>query len=177
MILLWLKLFNGYKIYGKQNLPSGNYVLCCNHTCLLDPFLLGLSLKRKIRFMAKQELFKNKLFARVLALCGAFPVDRQGGGLMALRTGLKILNEGKILGIFPEGHRFKDGQIHEIKQGAAFLAQRGNVPAVPAYISGGYAPFKRLSLSIGAPIDPAGRSYGEISAEIEKAIRELSKKA
>ena len=107
-------LFFPVKLEGK--LPSGAYLLALNHQSFMDAVAVFLVMPENVRFMAKKQLFKHKFGALVISTAGAFPVDREGTDMDALRTSLKTLKDGAPLVIFPEGHRYKDGQVHELKE-------------------------------------------------------------
>ena len=142
------------RVNGRENMPSdGKAILCANHQSFQDPLLLATYVKRKMHFMAKKELFKVKLFSKVLTALGAFPVARGQNDLGAIRTSFKLLSEDKAIGIFPEGTRFSDGEMHEAKNGVAMIALRTGAKVVPAYIVGNYKPFKKMTLNIGQCVD------------------------
>ncbi len=142
------------KVVGGENMPpDGKAILCANHQSLQDPLVLATYVGRKMHFMAKKELFKVKLFGKVLSALGAFPVARGQNDLGAIRTSFKLLSEEKALGIFPEGTRFSDGEMHEAKNGVAMIALRTGAKVVPAYIIGNYKPFRRMTLNIGKSVD------------------------
>lgn len=111
--LYWL-LFP-YKVVGREHVPKesdGPVILCCNHQSYLDPVYLLMSQKRHIYFMAKAELMKGRLghwfFANVM---GVFPVKRGTGDTGAIDTAVQLVKEGKMMGIFPEGTRSRDGKL------------------------------------------------------------------
>lgn len=123
-------------VYGKQNLRvKGKAIFVCNHIHLMDPVLLALISPRIIHFMAKAELFETPL-ARLLLMKGllAFPVNRKSADLTSLRTAIKVLNEDKVFGMFPEGKRAVTDDLDEFEKGAAFLAARTGSPVVPIYL-------------------------------------------
>jgi len=125
--------------------------------------------------MAKKELFKNKLFGKFLGALGAFPVARGENDLSAIRTSFKLLAEDKALGIFPEGTRFHDGEMHALQNGVAMLALRGKSPVVPAYIEGDYRLFRKMKLIVGEPVDLSdlgGKCDQETIAVVSARIRE-----
>ena len=103
--------------------------------------------------MAKKELFKNRVFGKILSALGAFPVARGQNDLGAIRTAFKLLGEEKALGIFPEGTRYTDGEMHEAKNGVAMIALRTGAKVIPAYIIGSYKPFKKMRIVIGKEVD------------------------
>ena len=111
---------------------SGGAIYCANHIFLFDPaFLAFTEKKRQIHFMAKAELFKNKFTDSVFRACGAFPVARGKGDTHAVRTANDLLEQNKIIGIFPEGTRSKTGELGNGKPGVAMLAYQQQVPIIP----------------------------------------------
>lgn len=136
--LAWL-LFP-FKAVGRENIPDTPgrppLILCCNHISVIDPVFLEMCQKRHVYFMAKEEIFKNRLatwfFGKQL---GAFPVKRGAGDTGALDTARRIVEEGKLLGIFPEGTRSKDGQLGRAKSGAALIAAQTGAAVLPVAIA------------------------------------------
>src|ERR1044072_1004524 len=110
--------------YGLENIPaSGPVILAGNHPSYLDPLLIVLPVKRVIRFMAWDALFRVPLLGAIIKAMGAFPVDiRRGKGEAAYREALRVLSSGQALGIFPEGQRSERGPMDELRTGAARLA-------------------------------------------------------
>lgn len=142
------------RITGEENIPAeGGFMLCPNHVSFLDPVVCVLYLKRKIRFMGKQELFRSRLVAGVLRDVGAFPVDRGHADLAAVRAAIKTLTSGQGLGIFPQGTRSAENQHTQMHSGAALIVQRTGAPVIPMYIDGPYRFFRKTDIRIGAPID------------------------
>ncbi len=154
VIWVFYNLVFRIKTEGLENIPEGeNLVVCANHKSLFDAPLLAMCLPFKIRFMAKEELFKNKLFASFFRALGAFPVKRGKGDIGALKAAIKILKDGEYLGIFPEGSRSPKGYMHKGKAGAALIAAKSGVNILPVGIFGEYKLFSRLTVRIGKPID------------------------
>ena len=108
-----LRAFADWKVTGRENVPSmGPLVVVANHLSNLDPPLLGASLPRRIRFLAKDTLFVGGPLVRwFLGSYGAFPVNRDGADVRAYRWALKLLNNDGALVVFPEGTRSRNGQI------------------------------------------------------------------
>lgn len=143
-----------FKVIGKENLPSeGGVLLCTNHIHNFDPIVVGITSPRPIHFMAKEELFTVPILGKIMPLINAFPVKRGLSDRGALRNGLGILKEGKVLGLFPEGTRSQTGELGEGLAGAGFFALRSNAHIVPCAIIGPYKPFRRLKVVYGKPID------------------------
>ncbi|MDW7740151.1 MAG: lysophospholipid acyltransferase family protein [Bacillota bacterium] len=151
---LYLKIFYCLRIHGRENLPTRKpYIVCSNHIKWLDPMTVGAAIPSRIRvnFMAKKEVFSNPIFAYLLRKVGAFPVNRQEADYSAIKTAYRLLQEGEVLGLFPEGSRSKDGQLQKAYNGAALIAVRSGVPVLPVAIPGPYRLFKPLHIHIGKP--------------------------
>jgi 1-acyl-sn-glycerol-3-phosphate acyltransferase len=137
-------LFLGFEVHGEERVPvKGPVIVAANHRRFFDPVFVSMTVPRRVRWMAKKELFAFPL-GMLLAFAGAFPVDRQGGGRAALRTALGLLAEGRALGIFPEGTRRKEGHSLEAKSGAALLAARSGAPVLPVFAGRIPGPAARL---------------------------------
>jgi 1-acyl-sn-glycerol-3-phosphate acyltransferase len=129
---------------GIDNVPrAGAAIIASNHLSFSDHFFAPLPLSRKVVFLAKSEYFTGRgikgLISRVFfSSMGEIPVDRSGGeaGERALRTGLRVLAQGQLLGIYPEGTRAPDGRLYRGKTGVARLALEGRVPVVPCAMVG-----------------------------------------
>lgn len=140
-------------VTGIENVPTeGKIIICSNHVSMLDPITVAISVPRRIYFMAKKELFKNIIFGKLLDKLGAFPVDREGADLSAIRNSLKILKSEEALGIFPEGTRSKKEEIDNAKPGIAMISIKGKAPIVPIYIDTKYKLFKKINIIIGEQI-------------------------
>lgn len=140
------------KIVGKENMPKeGGVLLCANHISLLDPITIGIKLDRQVKYMAKAELFKVPVLGWIIKKVGAFPVKRGGVSKESIKTALKTLRGGNVMGIFPEGTRNSDAGV--AKKGAASFALRSGAAVVPAAIVGHYKLFRRMTVIYGAPID------------------------
>ncbi|MDL2220141.1 1-acyl-sn-glycerol-3-phosphate acyltransferase [Eubacteriales bacterium OttesenSCG-928-N14] len=156
-ILKWLlrPIFMWVKCDDKSPLNrQGAFIVCCNHVHALDPLSVADICPRKISFMAKQELFRNRLIAWFLTRLNAFPVDRQGSDIGAIKTALRRIKDGWALGIFPEGTRAKTDEMLPFHSGAALLALRTNVPVIPCAIDKHYRLFfVRIYMKVGQPMD------------------------
>lgn len=152
ILRLIFRLFLRLKVEGMENIPSqGSVVLCANHISNLDPPLLGTPLDRRVHYMAKEELFRIPLFGSMIRQLGAFPVKRGGVSKESIRSALQLLDEGKILGIFPQGSRKNTSGIG--KKGAALLALRSDAVVIPVGIVGPYGLFRQMTLRFGMPVD------------------------
>ncbi|MBD7936048.1 1-acyl-sn-glycerol-3-phosphate acyltransferase [Cytobacillus sp. Sa5YUA1] len=140
-------------VKGRENVPAeGGVLLCCNHIDNLDPPIVGITAPRDIHFMAKEELFNAPVLGKLLPHLNAFSVKRGMSDREALRKGLKVLKEGNVLGLFPEGTRSKTGEVGKGLAGAGFFALRSDAAVVPCAIIGPYKPFRKLKVVYGKPI-------------------------
>jgi 1-acyl-sn-glycerol-3-phosphate acyltransferase len=147
---------------GRENVPSsGGFVLASNHLSALDPWALGYPLwpRRRLRWMAKVELFENRMVGTLLDWGGAFPVRRGEGDSEAVRRAIEVLREGDVLVMFPEGTRRRAGSpTPRPHTGAARIALAAGVPIVPAALSG-TDELRRLRpwrVAYGAPVPVDG---------------------
>jgi 1-acyl-sn-glycerol-3-phosphate acyltransferase len=130
----------GIKAEGLENVPKdGPAVLAANHVSFLDSFFLPLVIKgRKVTYLAKADYFKSWKTAWFFRMAGQIPIEREGGrsSQAALQTGLGVLREGKLLGIYPEGTRSPDGLLHRGRTGVSRLALSAQVPVIPCGLVG-----------------------------------------
>lgn len=168
MLILPVKIIFPYEEKGKENIENikNSYILCSNHLSNLDPVFLLISNPRPICFMAKAELFKNKIFGWILKKLGAFAVERGRGDKKALINAENTLRHGDILGIFIEGTRSRTGDFLKPKSGAALLACKTGTQVVPVCITGGgkdnkVKAFKKTVISYAEPVCPPRISAGD----------------
>lgn len=182
LIPIFLFFYN-YRIIGRDNVPAdGAYIVCANHVSMIDPIFVGIALPHRMYFMAKAELFRNKLLGILLHGLGAFPIKRGEADIRSIKTSLKLLNSGKILALFPEGTRNKTDEV-VAEPGIAMLAIKSKVPVIPAAIISSYKFFRRTKVIIGKPIELTdyydrkllNEDYHKISLEIMNKINELKK--
>lgn len=157
-------------VRGLEHVPdTGGAILASNHLAVIDSFVLPIVLSRQIRFIGKAEYFtgrgvSGRLKAGFFRGVGTIPVDRGGGKASeaALRTGLKVLSEGGLFGIYPEGTRSPDGRLYRGKTGVARLALESGAPVVPVAMIGtdvaqpiGKVVPKpmRIGILVGEPLD------------------------
>ncbi len=186
--LSWViaKTFFGLKMYGRGNIPArGGFLLASNHLSFLDPILMGVAAApRPLKYMARDTLFRNFFFGWLLRQVGAFPLKRNSADLGALKEGMRCVREGNGLFLFPEGRRREAGQAPGKPQaGVGFLAQKLNVPVVPAFVCGtdkvlpkGARMLRRhrITIYIGAPVEiQSGMEYQEIADLVMEHIRGL----
>jgi 1-acyl-sn-glycerol-3-phosphate acyltransferase len=163
------KLLFRIKITGQDNIPaSGPFILAGNHISYFDPLLFGSWIDRQVYFLAKEELFRNRLFGSLISRTNALPIRRGMIDRAALDRCLQVLTEGYGLTVFPEGTRSRTDQFLSPKAGIGLVATRAKCPIIPAYIHGSNRLWaclwgkERLSIIYGEPI-PAEvtASYGE----------------
>ena len=158
LLFPFYKLLYRFKVKNRDAVPAeGGVILACNHMSFADPVLLGLSQRRRLYFMAKAELFRNKFAGAVIRALGAFPVERGAGDGKALKTGEDILREGNAMTIFLEGTRTKTGELLRPRSGCGLVAQQMQLPVVPCCITKRHFHhmFSKTIVHFGAPLTPA----------------------
>jgi len=181
----WKYLGFKFDFEGAENIPrKGGAILAINHTSYLDFALAGtaaLPVKRYVRFMAKKELFDNKIAGPLLRGMHHINVDRSNGAASFV-TALKALESGEIIGIFPEGTISTSFEIKQLKSGAVRMAIGAGVPIVPTIVWGGQRVFTKgvkpsfkrsklpVSVLFGSPISYSKDSSIEVA---EKQLREV----
>lgn len=154
------------RVEGLENVPpTGGAIVCGNHFNAQDPILVGITLNRPVQFMAKQELFKHKLFAWVLHGMGVFPVKRGQPDRAALKHSIEVLESGACFGIFPEGTRNKTGQLGKAEPGTAYLALKSGAPVIPVGITSRYKFFGPILVRYGKPVDLGLAPGGKLTSE------------
>jgi 1-acyl-sn-glycerol-3-phosphate acyltransferase len=137
LLIGMFKLFTRWQVKGKENVPEeGPVLVVANHLNLADPPLLGVSLERRVIFMAKEELFRSRISAYLLGGFGSFPVHRGKLDRQALRSSQQVLADGQILVMFPEASRSRSARLKEALPGSALIACRSGVPILPVGIIG-----------------------------------------
>jgi len=162
--ICWIifKLIFRLKVTGQENIPqNGPFIIVANHSSLLDPIILGISVRPKVIFVAAAYLFKIGWLGYMLRKFNSIPVQREND-ISSLKRALKILQQGGVLGIFPEGGVDRQKDDLPIKAGAAFLATKVGVPIVPIKIKGAGKALPRGAKFI--------RSLNKIEVEIKKPI-------
>ena len=137
MLKVLFKLLTRREVKGKENIPSqGPVLIVANHLNLVDPPLLAISGSRKMIFMAKAELFRNKFISYFMRGLGSFPVHRERLDKRALRQAGQVLAEGRVLAMFPEGARSRHAQLRPAFSGSVLIALRNSAPILPVGITG-----------------------------------------
>jgi 1-acyl-sn-glycerol-3-phosphate acyltransferase len=183
------------EVEGLENIPDdGGAILAPNHLSVLDHFVLATSLPRRITYVGKAEYMDDWKTRYIFPALGMIPIDRGGGSAAnrALEAAARVLREGELFGIYPEGTRSRDGKLHKGHTGVARLAMRTGCPIIPVGLQGTLEvqqpdsslpkPFKVMRVRLGRPIQMA--RFGdqtrnrlvlrEITDELMYDIRELS---
>lgn len=186
-------LFRSYfrvHIFGRNNIPkSGPMILACNHVSGLDPIIAGWIAGRPTRFLARTTLLKG-FGGYLMQLLGSRPIERNSADTGAIRAGLSILEQGRVLILFPEGTRSLDGRLQPLHGGVGLIAARAGAPVIPMYVSGAhellpkgkYIPRPgRIVVLIGPPIYPENLKcvestrewYDRVTEAIHQGLHEL----
>jgi 1-acyl-sn-glycerol-3-phosphate acyltransferase len=184
-----------FTVEGLENVPTdGPAVLCPNHTSVLDSFFIPAMLPRRVTYVGKAEYMDDWKTRKLFPALGMIPIDRTGGdaGERALATAQRILENGELFGIYPEGTRSRDGRLYRGHTGPARLAMRAGAPIIPIGLVGARdvmppdARFPKLRRPVrvrfGRPIDVERYRdreddhlvYRQIIDEVMYEIRELS---
>lgn len=153
------------RVFGLENVPTqGAAMLVVNHQSYLDPMVAGLAINRECHFIARDSLFYNPHFGRLITYCNSFPVRRGEADVQAVKELLRRLRDGKLVVIFPEGTRSRDGSISRINPNSLSVAVRARVPIVPTLIDGTFRAMGRGAIL--PRVYPVNVIYSEpISAE------------
>jgi 1-acyl-sn-glycerol-3-phosphate acyltransferase len=153
LVRIILVVVRRWEIEGAENIPgSDGVVLVANHVSYWDPVVVICAFKRKVYFMAKAELFKIPVVGYVVGISGAFPVRRDRTDRNAIRTALRLLEEGEVVGVFPEGTRSHSGEMLKPHLGAAMLALKSGAPVLPVAVSGTRGFWGKIRVRVGRPI-------------------------
>jgi 1-acyl-sn-glycerol-3-phosphate acyltransferase len=182
-----LKLLFRPQVEGLHHVPeSGPVILACNHLSFSDSIFTPLIVRRRVTFVAKAEYFSGKgikgwLMRQFFAGTGTIPVDRSGGkaAQAALDTLLRVLREGGVAGIYPEGTRSPDGRLYRGKTGVARLALESGAVVVPVALlntdeiqpTGTLIPsVKRVRMRFGHPLDFSRYAAAKGDRFVERAV-------
>lgn len=140
-------------------------IVCGNHGSLIDPVILAVSTKRQIHYMGKKELFNNKIIGFIFKKLGAFPVDRDGVSMSAIKSSLAVLKSNEVLGIFPEGKRVDGYDENNAKPGIALIANKANSNIIPFYIKGPYKFRGKIKVYFGEETNYLENIEGRVKSE------------
>jgi 1-acyl-sn-glycerol-3-phosphate acyltransferase len=175
------------RITGREHVPeTGPCVLAANHVSVMDGFFLGIAVTRQVRFMAKVELHRVPIVKQILEGAGAFPVERGADAGRAVAAAVNLLEQGAVVGVFPEGTSLPDKK-RGYKRGAARLALATGAPLVPVALVDTHLTLEpgthrirlpRVRIVIGEPLrverqEPTEEAATELTARLQKAIESL----
>jgi 1-acyl-sn-glycerol-3-phosphate acyltransferase len=193
VVLTPFKAIFRVRVHGREHVPrSGAFIVAPSHRSLFDIFFTGYVSRRRIRFMAKRELFQNRLLSWLVTTFGGFPVDRESVDRAAVRAAQAALAAGEPVVVFPEGTRHSGPVIGELFDGAAYLATRLRVPVVPVAIAGSeqilpsgksIPRLHRVAIVVGEPVLPpdhegrarrteVGHMTEQLRAELQESFDE-----
>lgn len=151
-VLTWIfiRILYPTKVVGRENIVKGGAIFICNHLTNADPILIISYNTRKVYSLGKKELFNTKFKSWFFKSTCVIPVDRRNPGVSGIKTCLKILKNGNLLSMFPEGTRNKtDEDLKDIKGGCCMLAIKAKVPIIPINIRKKPKLFRRNKIVIG----------------------------
>lgn len=179
-VAMWVSTFLFHVLYPVRYHDIENaqidapYILVGNHSHFLDPLLVGWKINRyQIRYLGKKELIKHPLMKGLYRNMLMIPVDRHNMDMGALRACLKTLKEGHVLGIFPEGTRYKKTLMEEMESGVAVIALRGGVPILPVYVATKPKPFHRTDCYYGKPFTVTEIAQKGLTRETSEEVLQL----
>ncbi|HEX5526671.1 MAG TPA: lysophospholipid acyltransferase family protein [Solirubrobacterales bacterium] len=172
---------------GVENVPKdGPLVLAPNHFSQMDHFFVGVYLKRKIRFMAKSQLFGPPVLTYIYKHGGVFPVRRGHHDEEAIETARILVEQGEMLLVYAEGGRSRSGEMGEPKPGIGRIALETGAPIVPVALQGSERVrgwkrlrFPRVTVQFGAPLsfpveaEPSRERQLEVATEVFASVREM----
>jgi len=140
-------VFHDIDIEGAENVPAdGAVIVAGNHPSYLDPVYVSLGLKRPVRFLAWEKPFQVPILGDLIRRYGAIPVNTDRPGRASFESAVKVLREGEVFGIFPEGGRSDFGVMNPFKSGVARLALMTGAPIVPVTIRGAFRVWPKYQL-------------------------------
>ncbi|MBQ9744561.1 MAG: 1-acyl-sn-glycerol-3-phosphate acyltransferase [Clostridia bacterium] len=172
---LFKLLFRIKVINREKEVFDKPFIVCANHTSLMDVVALVIAFKGQIRFMAKKEIFKVPVLSWFAKSMGAFPVDRKNGDVAAIKKTIEMLKNGDKVGIFPQGTRcpYVNPRETEVKDGVGMISSRAGVGIVPVYIKtkkGKLKLFHKTRVIIGDYIPPEQLDFDATGKEKYKLM-------
>ena len=184
---VFLKLYGRLSARGLENLPAkGPYIIAPNHLSLADaPTVMAAipwSIGSQTFFLGHTAFFGGRVTSRIAKIIQVIPVDMETRLYSALQLSAYVLRCGKILCVFPEGTRSRDGRIREFKKGVGIIAKELNVPVIPVAITGTYEMLpvggrfprpSKVTVSFGKPVYPGDRDYDGVVKKLYEEVVEL----
>jgi len=174
------------RVFGRHHFPArGGVLLVSNHQSFMDPVLVTMALYREGNYMARDTLFENKWFRRLIVFLNAYPIKRGTADMVAIKETMRRLKEGRVVAAFPEGTRSRDGRIGPMFAGLATVAKKVKAPIVPTLIDGMERAWPRhrkfpglgnVVIEYGKPItaeEYADMTPDELTEEIRRRIIEM----
>lgn len=171
------------RVHKLHNVPDkGGAILVSNHQSFMDPVFATMALHREGNYMARDSLFVNPIFGRLIASLNAYPVKRGAADIGAIKESLRRLKHGSVIVLFPEGTRTEDGRINPMLPGVGAIALKARVPIVPTLIDGVYQTWPKgrllpspgdVVIEYGAPLMPeeyAGLTADQLMVEIRRRL-------
>jgi len=170
-----VRLLFPQRVVGLENLPEGGALLCANHVSGWDPIIIAIALPKHSRLtvMAKDSLFRIPILGFILRKLGIFPVKRGGSDLTAMKTAMKVLNDGNRLLVFPEGTRVEEQGEVEAKGGVTVMATRTGVPMIPVYCGQRHKFLRKTTVVFGKPYIPVITGRRPTPEENRKIAEEI----
>lgn len=154
---------------GQENIPEGGVILASNHTAFSDVLIISAAANRQVRYMAKKELFRIPLLKQLITALGAYPVDRGGADIGSIKRTISMLEDGELIGIFPQGtrHGGEDPRQTEVKGGVGMIAYHTKSPVLPVFLANNRMKtgmFRRNTVIFGnvIPFDELGFEKGGV---------------
>jgi 1-acyl-sn-glycerol-3-phosphate acyltransferase len=185
------KLLFGLVTRGGERVPmTGGVIIASNHISYYDPPVVGCGVPREMHYLAKEELFKNPVFAAVIRSYNAIPLKRSVGDMGAFRKAVRLIKQGRAVLMFPEGTRSLSGKFLKAKAGVGMIGVLTQAPIVPVYLEGtnslGAAFLRRRSLRVSCaePVIPSDfkgetgderEQYQKVTDEVMRRIASLAK--
>ncbi len=181
-------LFFRYRSYGRENIPrTGSFILASNHQSFLDPVFCGVAVKRRLTYVARDTLFRNRFFGRLITSVNAIPIGRDKADIAAMRMIIERLREGAGVCLYPEGTRTHDGRVIAVKPGFGLLCRRSKATVVPVLIDGAFESWSRykrfftpgaILVQFGKPLAPeqiAAMSNEQLADTLTRTLRRMQR--
>jgi len=175
-----------YRVYGRQGVPTqGALILASNHQSYLDPVFCGAGVPRHLCYVARDSLFRYRLFAWLIGSLDAIPISRDKPDIVGMRAIIARLREGRGVCLYPEGTRTHDGRIGAVKPGFGLLCRRAHAAVVPVLIDGGFECWSRhqrlftpgaVMVWYGKPLSPEqvqAMSNEELADHLTRVLRQM----
>ena len=182
-IVLWpiIHLLFLPSVKGRERLPQGNAVFCCNHSSNWDPLILAIRLpvNYRLHIMAKEELFRNPVLGWIIRKLGGFPVSRGNNDIQSVKTAIQSIKSGDNLLIFPEGTvirngiGYADGLPAHAKGGVAMIGVRTGATMIPVFVDGEKKLFHRTRIIFGKPYEPVYTGRHGTAEEMQKIADDI----